>query len=252
MSSFVQTSTKRLVSVYTVGGIGNRICQVLAALGYAKKYNREFIFYQPHMHPNPHSSNKETKEFLLQLFPTVKVIHSGLSWKELKEEEFIDSAAPRILLKGYFQNDKYYPPDMRLKIPNPPITQFNTSLIDFSNTCFIHYRFGDYINSDFEVDLTEYYSKSIEAVKQQNPKITFLVFSDQPEKVNKDLGIVVPVTIGFWESLWLMSKCSGGICANSSFSFCAALALSDKRSVYMPRQWKKGLVKELPEWVLNP
>ena len=245
------SSIKRLVSIYIVGGIGNRICQVLAALGYAKKYNREFIFYMPHFHPNPHSSNKETKEFLFHLFPNVKVIYSPLLWKELKDEEFSDHPASRIVLKGYFQNDKYYPPDMNkwFKIPKPPITHFNISSINFSNTYFIHYRFGDYINSDFEVDLTDYYSKSIEAVKNKNSNVLFLVFSDQPEKVKNDLGIILPVTVGFWESLWLMSKCSGGICANSSFSFCAALALCSKDSIYMPTQWKKEFVKELPYWV---
>jgi hypothetical protein len=249
------------------GGIGNRISQVLAGLAYAERFGRQFVFYESHMAHNSHTPAEPTKRFLLALFPKIRVLRvPGVAWRELKAEEegFKDISGSAVLLNGYFQDEKYYPDGLRewFRIPKPTAIRFSGEFIPFERTWFIHFRFGDYITTEFNVDLRKYYKTAIETVLAERPDAFFLLFSDEPSKIPyDDIGLnsyerrggelygVCPFNIGIWETLWQMSRCWGGICANSSFSWSAAFTI--KGPVYMPRIWKttKGFQKELPSWV---
>jgi len=148
-----------------------------------------------------------------------------------------------------------------LKVPRPVMgPRFETDGIDFSHAYFVHFRFGDYVVTEYNVDLTAYYNTAIAAVIAADPAATFLLFSDEPSKIPLvAVGLsgcrytVVPFAIGIWETLWQMSRCCGGICANSTFSAAVSWALPVTAVVYMPSLWRHeeaahGSCLEKPVW----
>ena len=105
-----------MISVRETGGVGNRIIQVLTGLSYAKRAGKQFVFVEDHMAHNAHTPAKATKDFMLELFPTVKVYRGRGGWKNTIKEpvgtHYIYNAFPdvsgSVLLEGYFQNIGYF------------------------------------------------------------------------------------------------------------------------------------------------
>jgi len=141
-----------------------------------------------------------------------------------------------VYLDGFFQNYNYITSTFlnKLSLPSDALSRH----AGICNTVFIHIRGGDYIGScEFDVGLDEYYSRAIE----QFPEDTkFSVFTnDIPYmKTKKFLDTISYEVIEENEidSLFLMSKCSGGICANSSFSWWGAF-LDRNRKLILPSKW---------------
>ena len=115
-------------------------------------------------------------------------------------------------------------------------------LLENQNTCSIHVRRGDYLNSPnhHPTQNMNYYMK---AIKKMPKDSVFLIFSDDinwckqnfpdmPEKFkfiegNKD-----------YEDLYLMSACKNNIICNSTFSWWAAWLNSNESKVIMaPDTW---------------
>jgi len=248
-----------MISVRETGGVGNRIIQVLTGLSYAKRAGKQFVFVEDHMAHNAHTPAKATKDFMLELFPTVKVYRGRGGWKNTIKEpvgtHYIYNPFPdvsgSVLLEGYFQNIGYFD-DVALRdgfrFPRRRTgAQYDLSGVDLDHTYFIHFRKGDYINSEFAVDLSDYYKKAVAAVLEFDAAGRFLVFSDEVSKITGDLagyGInedliagIVPVSLGIQESLWLMSSARGGICANSTFSWIAAYGCKGDGPLFIPACW---------------
>jgi hypothetical protein len=258
-SRILITCDKPLVCVVLRSGLGNRLFQVLAALGYAERTGKQFVFYEKQFLENSHTGPKFTKEVLMALFPSVKFFRGVPPvWNHYYEdsEGFYDGASipdinGSVMLHGYFQNFGHFPIDSRAKfrIPKPEFCRFNS--VDFSNTYFIHFRLGDYEESQYDVGLDFYYKTAIELCKP----CKFLIFSDQPDKINLaqfmltlDDCTIVSKDINVWESLYLMSQCSGGICANSTFSWFGAFYCKGVK-IYMPDTWIKNKVSNpVPVW----
>lgn len=260
--------SRALVSAEMRGGLGNRIFEVMAGLGYAERTGKQFVFYEEHITHNPHADPRSTKELLLALFPFIKVYRGKLNWKKHVEEHDkhyfynpIPDMSGSVVLHGYFQNVGYFAEGAREKfiVPRSKETRFDSSGVDWAHTYFVHFRFGDYVGSDFELDLSEYYKTAVGLVMTMDPEATFLLFSDQPSKINFDrVGlsglryIVVPVKVGMWETLWLMSRCRGAICANSSFSWFGAFAVRGDGPIFMPARWSKNHVATPnPPWAIG-
>ena len=255
-------STKSLVSVVLRSGIGNRLFQILAGLGYSERTGKQFVFFENQMQENFHTGPKLTKDILLAIFPQIKVYRSHVDWNHYHEPKdgFYDESIlvpidGSVLLHGYFQNFAHFPTNYKFKIPKPEICNFDCNGIIWTNTYFIHYRKGDYIDSDYDVVSDSYYKEAIKQIQEMHQGLVyFLIFSDQPDKVNVDSLLIesfkiVPSNIGVWESLYLMSRCTGAICANSTFSWFGAYAQNRDGPVFMPRVWKKGYEKNpVPSW----
>jgi hypothetical protein len=256
------TSNKPLVCVVLRSGLGNRLFQICSALAYAERTGKQFVFYEKQFLENSHTSPKFTKDILMAFFPSVKFFRGVPPvWNHHYEatDGFYDWApipdiSGSVMLHGYFQNFGLFPLDFRTKfrIPNPEICRINS--MDFSNTYFIHVRLGDYEDSQYDVGLDYYYKSAIELCKP----CKFLMFSDEPAKINlaqfmltEDICQIVPKDISVWESLYLMSLCKGGICANSTFSWFGALGCSGRcdGKIYMPAVWIKNKVgNPVPAW----
>lgn len=253
-----QEQEQSLVCSVLRGGIGNRLFQIMAGLGYAERTGKQFVFVEKHISDNFHAGFRSTMDLLMALFPSIKVYRGvGLLWTKYEhkncrskdkfyEYEPIPFMNGSVILDGFFQNERYFPEGYRAKfrVPLPPVLnpEFEELIqtVNFEKTYFIHFRLGDYVDSDYDVGLAEYYRASIVRSAATN----FLIFSDDVNKLNLSglipLGInytIVPSNIGIWSSLYLMSLCAGGICANSTFSWFGAYAC--RGSVFMPSVWHK-------------
>jgi hypothetical protein len=109
----------------------------------------------------------------------------------------------------------------------------------------------------------QYYGSAIKRMESLAPRSHYFVFSDQPEKVGGMLGLpedrftVVSHNKGdanAYADMWLMTKCSKYIVANSTFSWWGAwLSAALDKVAICPREdaapnWNfKGLVPG--EWI---
>lgn len=255
------TCDKPLVCVVLRSGLGNRLFQICAALGYAERTGKQFVFYEKQFLENSHTGSKFTKDILTAFFPSVKFFR-GIPpvWNHHYESDdgFYDSTpipniGGSVMLHGYFQNFAHFPLNSRanFKIPKPEFCRINSSTVDFSTTYFIHFRLGDYEESQYDVGLDFYYKTAIELCKP----CKFLIFSDEPQKINLEkyeLTLeecqIVPKEVSVWESLYLMSQCKGGICANSTFSWFGGFYCKGG-PIYMPSSWiKNKLGNPVPAW----
>lgn len=148
-------------------------------------------------------------------------------------------------LEGYWASNKYYAdilPVIKEKLAFEEINDENNkiaSVIDGNNTsnvhtCSVHIRRGDYLDPEntkmFGGIATEaYYDAAISLIRQSHPETEFFVFSDDYEYAvsrhgNDEKFHFIDVNHGENSryDIYLMSRCSSHICANSTFSFWGA------------------------------
>lgn len=140
----------------------------------------------------------------------------------------------------------------------------NTETIDAVS---LHIRRGDYLDTDFHVDLTktDYYKKAIEMF----PDDKFLVFYKDRQNSERDeedrawvkdyLDTLIPDRFEIWDGateiddLNEMASCKSNIMANSSFSWWASfLNPNVKKQVICPKNWFSDGVQRtelLDEWI---
>lgn len=246
--------SKSFVSVRLCGGLGNRFFQILVGLGYAARTGREFILYEQYIDPNSHMNLRYTHDVLFAVFPDLRIYRGQVKWTHY-HEILAEHGAPipdlqgSVLLEGYFQDEKYFMTGARaaFSIPCPPNPTMDISGFDFSKMYFVHFRNGDYLASDFNVGLDNYYKNCVWLLKGTDTFMDdskFLICSDQPELVHvENYGlthsecIFVPANAGAWLTLHLMNLCKGGICANSTFSWFGAFGIKGNGPIYMPKKW---------------
>lgn len=167
---------------------------------------------------------------------------------------------------GCFQNNRFLPEraftlqlfcvaekqaalKARLDALQPPI--------DFSTTCSIHFRLGDY-KKIFRIHILQsddYYREAIKAVLDNQKQITkLLVFNeleDQAQVESRVTSLIAsaagsPLEVQYvsamglkdWEEMLLMSLCSSNIIANSTFSWWGAyFNRSEDPTVVYPLKW---------------
>lgn len=117
------------------------------------------------------------------------------------------------------------------------------------DTCFIHIRRGDYLDSknwDFAKLGVAYYASAINTILHKYPSCFFLVFSDDlqwaktdfPKLIaphintkRKDVFIFTESTMSNIEDMYLMHICKNGIIANSTFSWWGAFLIKNPQKI---------------------
>ena len=240
MNSQDYTVPGNYVSVTLMGGIGNRIFQVLAALGYSEKFQKECVISRSNINngTQPHEQNLDT--MISMIFPNVNFVHTLQNITVINEYVGftytpLTKCLTNVLLNGYFQNEKYFPSKQLI-----PVLKTDS----YANTYFIHIRAGDYLKSPvFNHDLSVYYANCISIL---GPNVKYIVFSNDnayaTEYLKKfNIDYVLSDKIDQLEVLIEMANCEGGICANSSFSWLGAFFQNKtlgKR--FMPSIWLNG------------
>jgi len=242
--------TEKVVVPKLLGGLGNQLFILAAAMDIALRSNRILIFNE--IPGNPHSDEKRS---LKDMFPDISVKkdiqidkeYSGLdmSWKDILQD--IDTNYKTIFISGYNQHPKYIPDGFSNFINNIP-EQPPYSKMD--NTAFLHVRRGDYVNHTiYEMNSDIYYKTAVKYLLMKCPSIKLLIVSDDTDWSNKYITNLLKDSIQreniiylnrkytATETLKIMANCLGGaICANSSFSWWGAFVNKD-RPIYMPHPW---------------
>jgi len=162
-----------------------------------------------------------------------------------------------IYIEGYFSDSRYFMPvyqniisEFKVKKKLTVESEFFLKMIHEvkGNSVSIHFRRGDYVINENCYNLPmEYYSNSINIIKEKVDNPVFFIFSDDISWVKDNLNYkenVIYVTgVGDnVEDLYLMSNCHHNIVANSSFSYWGAM-LNNKESklvIYPETYFKKN------------
>lgn len=244
------------VSIKLAGGLGNYMFQIAAAYAYGIKYNKKYIFTVDdsmvvHKHITMYKNN---------ILNNVELINNKNfnGFKSFNENGFHYNEIPSIdgdvYLNGYFQSEKYfkdYSDEIRklFSYPDELISSAKEKMADkygiyetFGNSCSIHVRRGDYLNSPnhHPVQNMNYYMK---AIKQMPKDSIFLIFSDDISWCKANFPDVPEKFIfvegnADYEDLLLMSLCKNNITCNSTFSWWAAwLNNNTEKKVIIPSVW---------------
>jgi len=239
---------KRLVTCVIGDGLGNRLFQIAAMLGYVERHGGQAVFVKELVKANAAQPGGER---VCDYFPDIPTISGdGLVWTELREE-FVDAMTYRPLpfvfgnvkLCGAFQSERYFPTGRILLAGVVPRV-----LLIGAPTVFLHVRRGDYLhpfNQHHYVDLARYYERALALFYGAY----VVVCSDDLEWCKAVLPARYPsVSADKWiwfsgdeyMTLSAMMGCTlGGICANSTFSWWGAYLGrgSGDKLVTMPSLW---------------
>lgn len=250
------------------GGLGNYLFQIACGYSLSLRDNKDFVCFldlvhQVHSDIDLYFNNILRKiNFIKNEIPFPKYTEPYFHYKEIPCYE--DS----IKLEGYFQSEKYFLQHKNeikdlFSIDENTEIYLNVKYKDIlqdKKTCSIHVRRGDYLNfkNHHPTQTSEYY---MQAVNMFDKDTLFLIFSDDinwcknifrslPNKLfiegNKD-----------YQDLYLMSKCSDNIMANSSFSWWGTwLNNNQDKKVIAPKTWfgpalKNHIIKDiyLKDWI---
>lgn len=219
-----------MTSSFLMGGLGNQMFQIAAATSLAIDNNDEAIFnfnacYTP-LQGNPSNKYKDT------LFKNIK--KSDVLYYDYIHEEKSHKYEPiqykkNILLKGYFQSEKYFVNNKKTIINLFNIEEKTENFLyekyNFSNYKYVsvHIRRGDYLKfSNIHPTCSiDYYLKAMQhfdnykflfvsddiAWVKENFKNNNYIFSEETDEIN---------------DLILLTLCDHNIIANSTFSWWGA------------------------------
>ena len=160
------------------------------------------------------------------------------------------ATVPSVALIGYFQDYRYVEDDFADTLTLP--TEVLSKYPDIGTKVFIHVRGGDYNGLvDWQMNLDAYYARAI----AKFPGASFAIFTnDEPYLLTRPWLEGLDYTIireNELDSLTLMSKCAGAICANSTFSWWGAW-LNRNRTIVFPSRWVNASSKHKYEGIYFP
>ena len=228
-----------MLTVDLKGGLGNQLF-MLGFLDYASKITGRSIYINNLRSPQTVHSHeqyynnifKNWKSLYKHSYPRVLPERNDQSYQDWKS--MIETTTGDIMLWGYFQRHEYMDSVRDSFIPK---LSFDESILQkypqITNKIGIHIRGGDYKGNPFhELGLKNYYQKCMTLC----PNSEFVIFTNDVPYANTIIPYCEIIQESEVDTLFLMSKCKGLICANSSFSWWGAYLNSD-RPIFMPSKW---------------
>lgn len=142
-------------------------------------------------------------------------------------------------INGFWHNWDYTSmlPQLQNELVYTPWTEKKFAVLQSEicgcNGVAVHIRLGDYSGSEHDIlPASNYYKDALQQVLDKLPKPVIYLFSDEPEKafgflqdIAKDALIQVVNSQGRppYTDMILMSSCKAVVCANSTYSYWAAL-----------------------------
>lgn len=234
----------------------------------------------------PHKFEKATQEQIIyvqnrnrqiwnRFLGKIKLYRSNL----IQEKEEIDQSREfqrdRIYLAGYWQSEKYFKDiseTIKLEFDfsgwqmDKESVEVLRRIMECGVSVAVHVRAGDYLKKEnfdcFGNICTErYYRKACEYMLQRYPTCRFFVFTNDADWVGRNMNLpfdnmeVVENREDKeeWTDLFLMSRCSHNVIANSSYSWWAAwLNPHQDKLVIVPERWTNFNINQYTicdEWV---
>lgn len=264
-----------MIIVKIVGGLGNQMFGYAFAKAIEKKGHEvkiDISSYQTYtLHEYqlekynidiPVSTKDENNKLYSQTLIAKIIRKIGLDFsRRIKEKNFFYKkefleVKNKTYFEGYFQSEKYFK-DIKNVITKqfsikPSISSYTNDLkkiiIDSDNSCSLHIRRGDYVNSKnistHGISGLEYYKNAIKYLEKKFGILTYFIFSDDIEWCKNNLNVDNAVFVNSkekriaHEDIYLMSLCNHNIIANSSFSWWGAwLNINDDNVVIAPKIW---------------
>ena len=251
--------------VKIIGGLGNQMFQYAFALDLSLKGYKVYIDISSFKNYKLHGGYKIDKYDLkknirsirntFQSFLIEKLLCKVIRYEKLNFFDFksVNEKYKNIFFKGYFQNEKYFISNRAelLKCFKPKKISLKCLKIENKirkkKFCSIHIRRGDYLSSSNQkvhgLLSMDYYNSAINLMIKNN-YTNFFVFSDDIEWCKQNINFVKAKIIFHdqvlenYEDLYLMSKCSSNIIANSSFSWWGAwLNENQDKIIIAPKMW---------------
>lgn len=222
-----------MICVLLQGGLGNQLFQ-LAFSEYLATLNRKQTCLE--------LSEKHTSYFDTLFIRWGSLYRKNVYVNKTIHEPHNSWVIPSILntrVVGFFQSIHYILPNFISKLDFSCSHQMLTKYPQTPECIFLHIRGGDYLNTDYDIDLTSYYTRAISLFPKDS---TFMIFTnDFAYAKSKEFLRTTRHTFvdeSEVDSLYLMSKCKGGICANSTFSWWGAY-LQPNRQLTIPSRWTR-------------
>ena len=222
-----------MITVQLQGGLGNQLFQLAFLDWMSKKTGKDAYINSLESPITVHSD----EEYFNTIFKNWKSLYKSLNCVSVYEDSFLKQSwkIPTVNTKyvGYFQNYEYTHP-----IRDEFIAKlcFDESILqkypDISKKTAIHIRGGDFVGNAFhEQPLKDYYNKCMQLSGGK-----FVVFTNDRKYACSIIPNCNIIDESEVNSLYLMSKAKGVICANSSFSWWGAY-LNPNRPIFMPSKW---------------
>lgn len=237
-----------------LGQLGNQMFQYAAVKGIAR--NRGYDFKIPN---HKDAVNDGIGNMLrTELFDAFDISQDVVGFLETEKyvqephyefsEELFNNCPDNVSLVGFFQTQKYFKhikkeikKDFKFK---KQIRSECADIIDevFDDPIALHIRRGDFlINAANHHNLTlDYYEH---ALKKFHHTRQVVIFTDDPDWVGaqdvfKSKRFIVSQNNGAYHDMYMMSKCTDFIIANSTFSWWAAwLCENEDKMVVCPSKW---------------
>lgn len=265
---------QKRITFRLVGGLGNQLFQIAAALsmaqkvgaeevralriGFANHYSLEKLNF-PNKLQIKKASNFEVLNWNLKNFLTnrLKLDNIAALMGAYKSTEVGFQALPQrfhsrrnLYVFGYFQSWRYCKPDsmiLGLKTESPWLRKLTVEL-EQSNPIVIHIRLGDYVQAKHVFGLlsTDYYLNALKlfpASTENNPVWVFSNDIPAAKEYFEEMSgqyyryINEPEDSDPIEILTLMSRASKIVIANSTFSWWAAWLGNREKVVVAPIPW---------------
>jgi len=161
-----------------------------------------------------------------------------------------------VQLRGYYQSPDYFMKLLRSGVVKESSFELLQPSKDFSQKfsqipkdgfIAIHVRGGDYLkkNSNYRELSREYYETALKFFSNEERDLPKWVFTDDESHAKKILTSIPGIkflenkSMTSAESMFLMSKAKGIVCANSTFSYWASLLSRNTSMIIAPRKWMK-------------
>jgi hypothetical protein len=233
-----------------MGGLGNQLFQIFAALAYSLNTGEPIIF--------PYSDQAfgkftQRKVYWGSFLSSIQVLAKKMipKFDMLREKSFEYTPLTKIfgkniILFGYYQSYKYFESKydaicnmIRLQEKKSQVLEkYKHFNYDFNDSVSMHFRIGDYIDIQDKYPILEksYYSNALSTILNKNFDIKRLFFFTEFKDIIEVNTIIIELkkefpNLGFiyvsqieedWEEMLLMSLCSHNIIANSTFSWWGA------------------------------
>jgi hypothetical protein len=240
-----------MLTVHLQGGLGNQLFQ-LGFLDYIQRKTGRPIYLSDLKSPSTvHSS----KQYFESIFKEWRVLYKDIAASYIHEnsagnEQEWAMHSGNTCYVGYFQNYKYFEP---IKTSFIQKLYFNEKILEkypeISKKTFVHIRGGDYLENPYHnVCNKQYYETAMRYFTNE-----FVIFTNDVSYALSQFPNIPIIQESELDSLYLMSKCSGCICANSSFSWWAAY-LNSERRIVIPSKWVNGefhhQTYRVPGWIV--
>jgi hypothetical protein len=251
-----------IIAIRLSDGLGNRLFQLAALLGYAERWKKKPTLFPSQIHPCNHADALEAH----QLFPHLHLTWDVSGWTTIGElaKDYASykpfphpnphptSDVGPILLKGFFQTERYFP-SQGIKLSFESVLgEDRMSVLEKhyrDATWWIHLRLGDYmVLPHYDIDLPAYLRTVLPHIPHSEEVI---LYSDSPrpalelvQGIAPELSIVCAASnLTPIETLYCMSLASGGcVCTNSTFSWWGAYSSAarvQRRPIYFPGRWNR-------------